>query len=618
MMVPTFDDLIPALNFDDLIPEPQAGAPQYGAVNFDDLIPNQSAPWPPSFSSGGAFYSGQNIGNAISGQAMQQSQSSGLGEQWGANYAADHPVGSVVEPQVSSDIRAASYYVNAAAGAGLSPQDEAYVHSLGNIYGSGSLAVVGGAWNAPYGSRITTWGNPGPATPSGAVPTPQAEIYTVVPYDTLSDIADGNFAQIAAIVAANNLKRASDGSPIITPGQTLVIPDLSGADATTLTALDAAGRNLVAHNQQGIYAYHARQAARVQQNPLELSPEDFVSGFSWGPGAQVSPPEAEQSHPSIKNGISKLFYQQALVEALGKYNRNLPQVASLASQLAGTGYYANWYDGVPTHSPSPNLGTRLGGGARLAGSLFEGLGGLGLLAGGGATSETGVGILPAIAGWAMLGNAVDNGAAGLNESWTGLPKHTLLYDGVHAATGSPGWASAADTSASLLGGFGGNLFAPGLSAGLYAPASLISEGSGTANGLIGEVHSYLDLPSKLPADFDMNLPIGRFLWSRDVMPGTTLGGQYAHEQIGGLFAREAPEDASLTLNTAPGARGVDIIVPAKSVSDVGFPFGEIKPNSLYGMRNFNAQVAKWRLSDHIQAITYDKYGNIYLGFPKVQ
>lgn len=46
-MDPMFDDLIPApqagapdgaVNFDDLIPAPQANAPQDGAVNFDDLI----------------------------------------------------------------------------------------------------------------------------------------------------------------------------------------------------------------------------------------------------------------------------------------------------------------------------------------------------------------------------------------------------------------------------------------------------------------------------------------------------------------------------------------------------------------------------------------------------
>ncbi len=61
-----------------------------------------------------------------------------------------------------------------------------------------------------------------------------------------------------------------------------------------------------------------------------------------------------------------------------------------------------------------------------------------------------------------------------------------------------------------------------------------------------------------------------------------------------------------------------MIVSPNSVSDIGFQFGEIKPLSPYGVRSFNTQVTKWNLPGPVQAITYDKAGNIYLGFPKVK
>lgn len=84
MTDPTFDDLIPprpagALHygeptFDDLIPWQPAGVPHYGEPTFDDLIPNQGAPWQPSSSGDGAVHFGPPVGEAVAGQAVQQSQ----------------------------------------------------------------------------------------------------------------------------------------------------------------------------------------------------------------------------------------------------------------------------------------------------------------------------------------------------------------------------------------------------------------------------------------------------------------------------------------------------------------------------------------------------------------
>jgi hypothetical protein len=52
---------------------------------------------------------------------------------------------------------------------------------------------------------------------------------------------------------------------------------------------------------------------------------------------------------------------------------------------------------------------------------------------------------------------------------------------------------------------------------------------------------------------------------------------------------------------------------------VGFSYGEIKPNTPSGFSTFNNQVNNtWNLPGQVQGITYDQYGNIYLGFPGVK
>jgi hypothetical protein len=77
---------------------------------------------------------------------------------------------------------------------------------------------------------------------------------------------------------------------------------------------------------------------------------------------------------------------------------------------------------------------------------------------------------------------------------------------------------------------------------------------------------------------------------------------------------QAP-DAELILNRSP-LRGVDIKVPPGAVERLGFRFAEIKPLSNPGYYRFNRQIARWKLSDPVQLITYDHDGNIYLGFPR--
>ncbi len=100
-------------------------------------------------------------------------------------------------------------------------------------------------------------------------------------------------------------------------------------------------------------------------------------------------------------------------------------------------------------------------------------------------------------------------------------------------------------------------------------------------------------------------------------PGTTLFGDYVHEEIVELIKAAAP-DVEFTDNTAPGIKGVDIEVPLEDVPKVGFEYAEIKPLTKSGIRKFAEQVARWKLPSSVQAISYDSKGNIYLGFPTVK
>jgi hypothetical protein len=62
--------------------------------------------------------------------------------------------------------------------------------------------------------------------------------------------------------------------------------------------------------------------------------------------------------------------------------------------------------------------------------------------------------------------------------------------------------------------------------------------------------------------------------------------------------------------------GVDVEVPVEDIDGVGFQYAEIKPLSRSGRSRFNNQVLNvWDLEGRVQAITYDKNGNIYYGFP---
>lgn len=127
---------------------------------------------------------------------------------------------------------------------------------------------------------------------------------------------------------------------------------------------------------------------------------------------------------------------------------------------------------------------------------------------------------------------------------------------------------------------------------------------------------FVTLRAKLAAGFDESVPIGKFEFPDHLIPGTKDHGDYAHDRIGNLLQEASGSNANLVLRTAPNTPGVDVEVPRPDIDDVGFEYAEIKPLSRAGRSRFNHQVLNvWDLEGQVQAITYDKDGNIYYGFP---
>jgi hypothetical protein len=125
---------------------------------------------------------------------------------------------------------------------------------------------------------------------------------------------------------------------------------------------------------------------------------------------------------------------------------------------------------------------------------------------------------------------------------------------------------------------------------------------------------FIILPSELPADFDITLPIGKYAILTNAVPGTTTYGNLVGAQIGRLVQDTYP-DLVMILRTSPGMKGVDIELRMADAELTGFQYAEIKPLTDYGFRSFNTQVARWKLDGPVHVFTYDYQGNIYYGFP---
>ena len=114
-----------------------------------------------------------------------------------------------------------------------------------------------------------------------------------------------------------------------------------------------------------------------------------------------------------------------------------------------------------------------------------------------------------------------------------------------------------------------------------------------------------------PKCFKVTPPKGDF--------GSTDFGNAMHENVADAFRKQFP-DVEFQFSVKPGQRGVDIVVPDEDVGEVGFKYGEIKPNTASGQNTFNKQVQNWLNNGTIpqgsvvQPITYDANGSIGFGF----
>lgn len=120
----------------------------------------------------------------------------------------------------------------------------------------------------------------------------------------------------------------------------------------------------------------------------------------------------------------------------------------LARQAAGT--VMTYYGEASDWASSVNLGTRLGGAAQLAGGVVEGGVGVTGIGAGLATSEVGVGIPIAAAGFAALSLGADQASTGLQTLLTGQRETSLLNQGLQAAGASPQQAGVGEVAVNSL------------------------------------------------------------------------------------------------------------------------------------------------------------------------
>jgi hypothetical protein len=106
--------------------------------------------------------------------------------------------------------------------------------------------------------------------------------------------------------------------------------------------------------------------------------------------------------------------------------------------------------------------------------------------------------------------------------------------------------------------------------------------------------------------------IGSFSPPENLTFGTTLFGNYAHEQTAAVLRSLYP-DVSFRFMVLPGQQGIDVTVLADPYGQVGYQYGEIKPLTASGESAFNRKLEQWGVGP-VQAITYDADGNVYYGF----
>jgi hypothetical protein len=98
------------------------------------------------------------------------------------------------------------------------------------------------------------------------------------------------------------------------------------------------------------------------------------------------------------------------------------------------------------------------------------------------------------------------------------------------------------------------------------------------------------------------------------VPETTLFDDLVRQQISDLVQHTEP-DVPFKLKVSKAEDGVDIETPVEFVSKVGFRYAVILPRTRTACSSFANDLSRWNLPALVLAITYDREGNIYYGFP---
>lgn len=109
--------------------------------------------------------------------------------------------------------------------------------------------------------------------------------------------------------------------------------------------------------------------------------------------------------------------------------------------------------------------------------------------------------------------------------------------------------------------------------------------------------------------------IGKVAVPAELKFGATKVGQFIHDAFEGVLRKSFP-GSNFKMHTNVGQTGVDAILELERGVNPGFRYGELKPNTRSGKASFETQLKDWGLgTDEVQPFSYDKQGNVYVGFP---
>lgn len=195
-----------------------------------------------------------------------------------------------------------------------------------------------------------------------------SQAYSVSRGDTVEAIAratygDNWLAGEAAIMASNPITRNRYGSPMIYPGDNLVLPSLNGQD---IGALSSAGGALTTANAQGLEIFAAERAAAAAQARAEWRP---IIGGSASGERQGVPYYLANGGSDIALSLTNAPYGQALTGPSPAYG-SIPPLTSDARSERSTATPA----ALPLRANRPGLAESLipvWGSARMAIADFE-------------------------------------------------------------------------------------------------------------------------------------------------------------------------------------------------------------------------------------------------------